>query len=245
MRLDKYICCALNITRSEASVFLKKNEVIVNNKRMVKKDFKISEENDEILINGIKSTYRRFVYYMLNNPQNVVSATADNFDKTVVELIDTQYEIFPIGRLDKDSVGLLILTNDGATAHYLTNPNHHIEKEYEVVVDVILDDKELYEFQEGVLIRDGNNNEYLTKRAKINYLSANTYRVIINEGKFHQIKRMFQYFGKKVISLKRIRMGKINLDPLLKAGESRLLTDEEINILKKNNCQVKMLDKHY
>lgn len=233
MRLDKYICCALNITRSEASVFLKKNEVIVNNKRIVKKDFKISEENDEILINGIKSTYRRFVYYMLNKPQNVVSATVDNFDKTVVELIDTQYEIFPIGRLDKDSVGLLILTNDGATAHYLTNPNHHIEKEYEVIVDTELNDKELCEFQEGVLILDGNNNEYLTKKARIKYLNANTYRVIINEGKFHQIKRMFQYFGKKVLSLKRIRMGKINLDPLLKSGESRLLSDDEINILKK------------
>ena len=172
---------------------------------------------------------------MLNKPSGYVSAVKDNIDKTVVEIIDTRYDIFPIGRLDKDTEGLLLLTNNGSLAHHLTNPNHHVVKKYLVKVDGIMSNEEMNEFENGIEIKDGDNNLFTTKKCHIEKIEDYTYHVSIEEGKFHQVKRMFAYFNKNVLYLKRLSMGSIVLDDNLKIGEYRELSEEEIIILKENS----------
>lgn len=235
MRLDKYISNSLLVPRSQINVFLKKNEVCVNGKRVNKKDFKIDEDKDIITVNNKKIEYKEFVYYMLNKPAGYVSAVKDNLDKTVVEIIDTHYDIFPIGRLDKDTEGLLILTNNGSLAHHLTNPNNHVPKKYYVEVDGEMSELELNELMNGIEIKDGDNNLFITKKCLIEKIEKFIYHVTIEEGKFHQVKRMFAYFNKNVTYLKRLSMGDIILDDTLKIGEYRELTSEEIIILKEKS----------
>lgn len=235
MRLDKYLSNSLSVPRAQISVFLKKNEVCVNGKRVTKKDFKINEDKDVITLNNERIEYKEFVYYMLNKPSGYVSAVKDNIDKTVVEIIDTRYDIFPIGRLDKDTEGLLLLTNNGSLAHHLTNPNHHVVKKYLVKVDGIMSNEEMNEFENGIEIKDGDNNLFMTKKCHIEKIEDYIYHVSIEEGKFHQVKRMFAYFDKNVLYLKRLSMGSIVLDDNLKIGEYRELSEEEIIILKENS----------
>ena len=235
MRLDKYLSNSLAVSRAQINVFIKKNEVCVNGVRVNKKDFKINEDKDIISVNGEKIEYKEFVYYMLNKPGGYVSAVKDNFDKTVVELIDTRYDIFPIGRLDKDTEGLLLLTNNGSLAHHLTNPNHHVSKKYFVEIDFEMSDSEMEEFQNGIEIKDGDNELFITKKCLIEKISPVTYNVTIEEGKFHQVKRMFGYFNKNVTYLKRLSMGIIELDKNLKLGEYRELSNDEIIKLKENS----------
>ena len=235
MRLDKFISNSLNVTRAQISNFLKKNEVCVNGKKVIKKDYKINEDKDIISVNGENIEYKEFVYYMLNKPSGYVSAVKDNIDKTVVQLIDTNYDIFPIGRLDKDTEGLLILTNNGSLAHHLTNPNHHVVKKYFVRVDKEMKDNELEEFKSGIEIKDGDNNLFITKKCNIEKLSEYEYNVYIEEGKFHQVKRMFAFFDINVTYLKRMSMGSISLDESLELGQYRELTNEEVISLKENS----------
>ena len=168
MRLDKYISNSLLVPRSQINVFLKKNEVCVNGKRVNKKDFKIDEDKDIITVNNEKIEYKEFVYYMLNKPAGYVSAVKDNLDKTVVEIIDTHYDIFPIGRLDKDTEGLLILTNDGDLTYKLTHPKHEVDKTYMAIVKGIPTKEELKNFEEGLYIED-----YKTAPAKIKIVKVN------------------------------------------------------------------------
>lgn len=235
MRLDKYISNSLLVPRSQINIFLKKNEVCVNGKKVNKKDFKIDEDKDIITVNNEKIEYKEFVYYMLNKPAGYVSAVKDNLDKTVVEIIDTHYDIFPIGRLDKDTEGLLILTNNGSLAHHLTNPNHHVPKKYEAIIDGEMNEIELNEFMNGIEIKDGDNNLFITKKCLIEKIDKYIYHVIIEEGKFHQVKRMFAYFNKNVTYLKRLSMGDIVLDENLEIGEYRELSNEEVIILKEKS----------
>lgn len=235
MRIDKFLSNSINVSRSEISIFLKKNEILVNDKRVLKKDYKIDEDKDIIKVNGEIIEYKEFVYYMLNKPKDYVSAVKDNLDKTVVDLINTKYEIFPIGRLDKDTEGLLILTNNGSLSHHLTNPNHHVIKKYLVLSDSDLSASELKEFKNGIYINDKDGIKFETKKCNIEKIDKLMYHVYIEEGKFHQVKRMFAYFGKKVLYLKRLQMGSIVLDENLKTGEYRELTREEIILLKENS----------
>ena len=234
MRLDKYLSYALNLTRSEVNPFIKKNDIKVNGIRITKKDFKIDEDKDKVEVNGILLTYKKFVYYMLNKPKGLVCSTKGFGSSTIYDLFeDSKYELSSIGRLDKDTEGLLIVTNDGALNHFLTSPSNHIDKTYYVEVDDDLTDDEMKIFEDGILIKDGNEEEFKTDKAKIIKIDDHKYYVIIHEGKFHQIKRMFAYFKKNVLYLKRIAFGDIKLDDKLELGKYRELNDEELTILKK------------
>ncbi len=232
MRLDNFLNKALNISRSEASKIIKAKQIMVNSVVVTKKDTYIDEQKDIIQYNNEIIEYKEFIYIMLNKPKGYLSATVDANDKTVLDLIDIKREIFPVGRLDKDTEGLLLLTNNGKYAHYLTSPNHHVVKKYfiEAEKEILKEDIEL--FCRGLEIRDGKNELYITKPAKLELITNTSCYVYISEGKFHQIKRMFEKINNKVLYLKRVQFGDIILDPNLKLGEYRELTDKEIILFK-------------
>lgn len=235
MRLDKFLADLGKGTRKEVKEYIKKGLVIVNEKTIKSSDFKINEETDTIYLGDELLTYEKFVYLMLNKPAGVVSATFDNKDKTVIDLIHEykHLNLFPFGRLDKDSEGLLIISNDGKLAHDLLSPKKHVYKTYYVDVEGLVTSDDITKFKEGITLDDGE----LCKSATLEIVESNDISkcyVTICEGKFHQVKRMFESVNKKVIYLKRITFGNITLDSNLKLGDYRKLTEEEINILKKN-----------
>lgn len=237
MRLDNYLSKALNITRSEALTIIKKQEVYVNDKRIVKKDFHINELNDIVKVNDQVLEYKEFVYIMLNKPQGVVCAVTDKINKTVIDILDKNIlhrnDLFPIGRLDKDTEGLLLLTNDGKLTHKLASPNHEIYKKYFVKALNKITEEDNIKFCNGLEIRDGNDEVFMTKKAKMEILNDYECYVYICEGKFHQIKRMFEKLNNKVMYLKRVAYGNIELDENLQLCEYRYLTNEELNELTK------------
>lgn len=234
MRLDKFLSNSLRLSRAEIPLILKQNRVSVNGAVIKKKDFKIDENKDEIKFDGNVIKYKEFIYFVMNKPKGVVSARVDNIDKTVVDLIETDYVISPVGRLDKDTTGLLLLTNDGALLHALTSPQSNIVKQYYVESDKELDDEEMFLFENGIEIRDGNDILFNTKPASIVKKSRFQYVVSISEGKFHQVKRMFKYFNANVIDLKRLSFGPVKLTSDLEEGKYRELTEKELDLLKKS-----------
>lgn len=232
MRLDNFLTKSLNITRSEASKIIKNKQILLNDTLVTKKDTYINEDKDVVKYNNEVITYKEFIYIMLNKPKGYVSATTDKKDKTVVDLINIKREIFPVGRLDKDTEGLMLLTNNGKYAHYLTSPNHHVIKKYYVEVEQEITKEDIDKFCNGLEIRDGKDELYITKEAKLELLTNNSCYVYISEGKFHQIKRMFEKLNNKVTYLKRVKFGDIELDPSLQLGEYRELTEQEIILFK-------------
>lgn len=232
MRLDNFLTKALNITRSEASKVIKSKQIKVNDDIITKKDIYIDEQKDIIQFNNQIITYKEFIYIMLNKPKGYLSATKDGKEKTVIDLIDIKRDIFPVGRLDKDTEGLLLLTNNGKYAHFLTSPNHHVEKKYYVELEKNIDEKDILLFCNGLEIKDGKDELYITKKAKLDLITNNSCYVYITEGKFHQIKRMFEKLDNKVTYLKRVQFGEIKLDEKLELGQYRELTDEEIVLFK-------------
>lgn len=232
MRLDNFLNKALSVSRSEASKIIKDKKIIVNDKIVTKKDTYIDEQKDIIKYNGEIITYKEFIYIMLNKPKGYLSATKDGKEKTVIDLIDIKRDIFPVGRLDKDTEGLLLLTNNGKYAHYLTSPNHHVEKKYYVELEKDIKPEDIILFCEGLEIRDGKDELYITKPAKLDLITNNSCYVYITEGKFHQIKRMFEKLDNKVTYLKRVKFGEIELDETLELGQYRELTEEEIKLFK-------------
>ena len=232
MRLDNFLTKALNITRSEASKLIKSKQIKVNDDIITKKDIYIDEQKDIIQFNNQIITYKEFIYIMLNKPKGYLSATKDGKEKTVIDLIDIKRDIFPVGRLDKDTEGLLLLTNNGKYAHFLTSPNHHVEKKYYVELEKNIDEKDILLFCNGLEIKDGKDELYITKKAKLDLITNNSCYVYITEGKFHQIKRMFEKLDNKVTYLKRVQFGEIKLDDKLELGQYRELTDEEIVLFK-------------
>lgn len=233
MRLDKFLSECDICTRSESKVFIKKGMITVNGKKAAKGEEKIDPDNDEIMFKGQKITYSKFEYYMLNKPAGVVSATEDKNDKTVIDLVPKPHakDIFPVGRLDKDTEGLLIITNDGETAHKLLSPKKHIDKTYFVrTTGGEIGEKEAEPLKKGVDIGE----EKLTLPAELEILKNGEISeslLTIHEGKFHQVKRMFKAVGREVIYLKRISMGKLKLDESLEKGGCRRLTEDEINMI--------------
>ena len=230
IRLDKYLCEMKIGSRSQVKTYLKQGLVTVNGKTEVKADKKIDEERAAVAYRGELLTYRKYVYYMLNKPSGVVSATNDNTCKTVTELLKpTGYtELFPVGRLDKDTEGLLLMTNDGQLAHNLLSPKKHVKKTYYAELREEISKEALNQLEGGVDI--GENKP--TRQAKAERLSAKSICLTITEGKFHQVKRMFEALGCHVVYLKRLSMGPLSLDPDLEPGEYRSLSEEEIQILK-------------
>ena len=229
MRLDRFLSEMGVASRSEIKGLLKKRQVTVNGQTALKGDLKIDEHSDEVIVAGEQIAYRPVVWYMLNKPAGVVSAVTDARDRTVLDLIDVRRrkDLFPVGRLDKDTEGLLLITNDGAAANRLLSPKHHVEKTYFVRVDGPLTPDMTADFREGLRIGD----EPLTLPAALDIRrSGETSEalVTITEGRFHQIKRMFHAVGREVLFLKRLSMGPLRLDESLKPGEWRELTEEEI-----------------
>jgi 16S rRNA pseudouridine516 synthase len=234
MRLDKLLAHSGYGTRSEIKLLVKRGGVQVNGKKAKDSGQQVNPERDEVLADGEKVVYREFVYLMLHKPPGYVSATEDTRDPTVLDLIGAEYshfDLFPVGRLDKDTEGLLLLTNDGKLAHELLSPKKHVPKTYFAQVSggpVGVEDAEA--FREGVRLDDG----YVTLPAHLTILEPGDagiearIELTIMEGKFHQVKRMFEAVGKKVVYLKRISMGSLSLDHTLALGAYRELTEEEL-----------------
>lgn len=233
-RLDKVLAHMGYGTRKELKKLVREGVVTVNGEVVTDSGIHINPEEDVIQVWEEEVAYRQFVYLMLNKPAGVISATYDSREETVIDLLDEQYlpfKPFPVGRLDKDTVGLLILTNDGKLAHELTSPRKHVQKTYYARVEGAVDESDIEAFQRGVKIEE----DYTTKPAVLKILqigSISEIELTITEGKFHQVKRMFEAVGKKVRYLKRISMGALTLDPELAEGEIRELTEHEIQLLK-------------
>ena len=235
MRLDKYlVACAVG-SRTEVKNFLKTGRVTVNGKKAKSAKLQINEDTDEICFDGEQLDYEEFVYYMMNKPQGVISATEDTKHKTVLDLLDDYArakEVFPVGRLDIDTHGLLLLTNDGKLAHALLSPKRHVDKTYLAQVNGIMTDEDIETFSKGIPLKD-----FTCQPAKLELVSIDTekdqslVRVTIAEGKFHQVKRMVAYCGKEVVDLQRLTMGTLTLDEDLKRGEWRRLSKEELESL--------------
>ena len=238
MRLDKYlVTCAVG-SRTEVKNFLKAGRVTVNGKKEKSAKLQINENTDEICFDGQKLEYEEFVYYMMNKPQGVISATEDPKHKTVLDLLDDlarSKEVFPVGRLDIDTHGLLLLTNDGKLAHALLSPKRHVDKTYLAQVDGIMTDADVETFSQEIPLKD-----FTCQPAKLELVSLDReknqslVRVTIAEGKFQQVKRMVAYCGKEVVDLQRLTMGTLTLDENLKRGEWRRLTTEELENLRES-----------
>jgi len=235
MRLDKFlVACAVG-SRTEVKSLLKAGRVTVNGKKEKSAKLQINEEKDEIRFDGQVLEYEEFVYYMMNKPQGVISATEDNKHRTVLDLLDDlarSKEVFPVGRLDIDTHGLLLLTNDGQLAHALLSPKRHVDKTYLAQVEGIMTQEDVDTFAKGIPLKD-----FTCQPARLEIVSVDSdknesqVRVIIAEGKFHQVKRMVAYCGKEVVDLQRLTMGTLILDENLKRGEWRRVSQEELELL--------------
>lgn len=236
MRLDKYLAEMGVGTRQEVKKQIRQGKATVNGTVVKAADTKIDETSDEVTISGRNISYVSYEYYMLNKPAGVVSATEDRRDTTVIDLIKEKKrkDLFPVGRLDKDTEGLLLITNDGDLAHRLLAPKKHVDKVYYAKIDGMVTEEDVKRFAEGIDI--GAEEEEMTRPAKLDIMKSaeeSEIRLTIHEGKFHQVKRMFLAVGKEVTYLKRERMGTLCLDENLKPGEYRLLTEEEIENVRK------------
>lgn len=238
MRIDRLLC-ELNIgTRSQVKDLLKKGQVTVNGVVVKKADTQVKEEEDQVICQGKEYTYCPFVYYMMNKPAGIITATRDEKEQTVMDLFREKMkaasqgeltgipikDIFPVGRLDKDTVGLLLLTNDGELAHRLLAPGRHVPKTYFVRTDLPLDERGAELLEKGVDIGE----KLPTRPAQLTRVGETAFRLTITEGKFHQVKRMFQAVGLKVLYLKRISMGGLSLEDDLPEGQIRELSKEEV-----------------
>ncbi len=232
IRLDKFLADMGLGTRSEVKALVKKGQISVNNAAVRQPELKISPAIDNVCYNGERISYAEFEYYMLNKPAGCVSATEDRMHKTVLDVIQSaRKDLFPVGRLDIDTEGLLLLTNDGELAHRLLSPRHHVPKTYYAKIDGLVTSEDCEKFAAGLDIGEKQN----TLPAALQVLIAgdvSEITVTITEGKYHQVKRMFEAVGKQVLYLKRLSMGSLSLDKALAAGEYRKLTPEEIAELK-------------
>lgn len=241
MRIDRLLC-ELNIgSRSRVKELLKKGMILADGEKVTKPDTRVDELTTVITFEGREYRYRPFVYFMMNKPAGVVSATTDERERTVLDVFVQKSrelygdkaselpvkELFPVGRLDKDTVGLLLLTNDGALAHELLSPRKHVPKSYYVKTDLPLTEEARLCLEKGVSIGE----KELTRQAQVEMLEECQCRITITEGKYHQVKRMFQAVGLTVVYLKRLTMGSLSLDDTLPEGGIRELTQEEVTKL--------------
>ena len=237
MRIDKLLANSGYGTRKEVKKLLKSGVVKVDGK--VEKDAKthVDPDTQNVEVHGDLVEYKEFIYLMMNKPPGILSATEDRSQQTVVDILEEEDQLFapfPVGRLDKDTEGLLLLTNDGQLSHSLLSPKKHVPKTYYAVILGEVTEDDIVAFKKGVTLDDG----YVTMPADLTILKSGNQSEIeltIKEGKFHQVKRMFESVGKKVTYLKRIQMGELPLDETLELGEYRELTDEEVEVLRNSN----------
>ena len=235
MRLDKFISATTTLSRAEAKKIIKKG-ILINDILIKSPDYKVDEINDQVMVNGNRLVYQKYVYIMMNKPKDTVSATEDAIEKTVVDILkeeDRIHKVFPVGRLDKDTEGLMLLTNDGELAHRLITPKKDVVKKYYVEVSGELKEEHLSIVEAGVILEDG----YKCKPARLEILESSENKsranIYITEGKFHQVKRMMKSLETTVTYLKRISIGELILDGNLELGEYRYLTNEELDKLNK------------
>ena len=251
MRLDKFLANSGIGTRKEVKEILKNKKVSVNDVFVKDGKIQINEEKDIVKCENKIINYKPFVYIMMNKPAGVISATEDNYHKTVIDLLKNEYStynIFPVGRLDIDTEGLLLLTNDGILSHNLLSPKKHVDKKYYVKIAKSLSENDIKTLENGIKLEEN----FVTKKAKVeivcndskkesedfnffenkNNKNENLVYITISEGKFHQVKRMFKAVNNEVLYLKRVKMGNLLLDEKLELGEYRELTKEELNNLK-------------
>lgn len=235
IRLDKYLADMGVGTRQEVKKYMKQGRVTINGEVIKKPETKVDTDHSNVCFDGREVAYAKYEYYMLNKPAGVISATEDNRCETVIDLIESKKrkDLFPVGRLDKDTEGLLLITNDGALAHRLLSPKKHVDKCYFARIEGKVTEEDVSAFSKGVNIGTAEEEEW-TMPGELVVLKSDEIsdiRLTIQEGKFHQVKRMFQAVGKEVIYLKRERMGRLVLDESLELGEYRELTDEELKNL--------------
>ena len=229
-RLDKVIASQGKYSRKDVKKLASSKRILVNDKIANKTDIKVDPEVDVIKIDGEELFVRKYLYLVLNKPKGYVSATKDNKDKTVLELVPKELfnkDLFPAGRLDKDTTGLMIITNDGMFAHDILSPRKHVDKTYLVTIDIETNEEMVKGFLEGVKLNDG-----VCKSSKMEIVDFNKAIVTLSEGRYHQIKRMFGCFGAKVVELHRLSMGHLSIPKDLKVGECRELKQEEIELIK-------------
>lgn len=233
MRLDKLLANMGYGSRKEVKQLLKEKAVTVDGVAVKDAAMKVDPETQDVSVYGERVVYTEFIYLMMNKPPGVISATEDRYDETVIDLLDPlaqHFKPFPVGRLDKDTEGLLLITNDGSLSHNLLSPKKHVPKTYYATIDGVVTDADIEAFRKGVELDDG----YVTKPGELVILKSGDVSEIeltIQEGKFHQVKRMFEAVGKKVTYLKRLSMGPLVLDETLELGDYRELTEEELAAL--------------
>ncbi len=236
MRLDKLLANMGYGSRKEVKQLLKQKAVTVDGASVKDAAMHVDPEQQNVSVYGERVIYTEFVYFMMNKPPGVISATEDLRDETVIDLlepVDQHFQPFPVGRLDKDTEGLLVLTNDGILAHNLLSPKKHVPKVYYAHIEGVVTEEDVEKFANGVELDEG----YMTKPGKLVILKSapqSEIELTIQEGKFHQVKRMFEAVGKRVTYLKRISMGNLKLDDQLELGEYRELTVEELDCLQNN-----------
>lgn len=232
LRLDKYLADLSVGTRTEVKQMIRKGRVMVNGTTITVPETKVNSNLDKICVDSRELSYAHLEYYMLNKPAGVVSASNDKKQTTVIDLIDEakRKDLFPVGRLDKDTEGLLIITNDGDLAHQLLSPKKHVDKVYYVKLSEPLTKEDEEAFAAGLVI----DEEFTALPAILKRVSDKEAYVTIREGKFHQIKRMFEAVKNEVIYLKRVSMGSLNLDENLSLGEYRELTEDEVEALRRS-----------
>lgn len=230
MRLDKFLCDTAGLTRTEAKNAVKKGQIAVNGQVQKAADFKVEENTDTVTFQGRPLSYAAFHYYILHKPAGVITATEDKKESTVMDILREEKvkNLFPVGRLDKDTEGLLLITDDGELAHNLLSPKKHVDKEYLVKVRDSISEEDCRKLSEGVDIGD----EKPTAPAKVERVAEKEILLTIREGRFHQVKRMLQAVGNEVLYLKRLSMGSLRLPKDLEKGAYRPLSEEEIYKIK-------------
>ncbi|RSK28229.1 rRNA pseudouridine synthase [Bacillus sp. HMF5848] len=234
MRIDKLLSNMGYGSRKDVKKLLKSGTVKANDEVIKDSKEHVDPVNDVVTVHGEVVEYKEFIYLMMNKPPGVISATEDNVEETVIDLLEMEHQIFnpfPVGRLDKDTEGLLLITNDGQLAHQLLSPKKHVSKTYYAVIEGEVTEADVKAFKRGVVLDDG----YETMPAELEIIKSglrSEIEITIVEGKFHQVKRMFEAVQKRVVYLQRLSMGPLNLDETLELGEYRELTDEELDLLK-------------
>ena len=225
-RLDKIISNQTGYSRKEVKELVRQKRIVVNDVVVLKSDIKVDASKDVILLDGDEILVKEYVYLMLNKPKGYVSATEDKTMPTVLELVPMEHshrDLFPAGRLDRDTTGLMLITDDGEFAHNILSPKKHITKTYNVIIDIDMTEEMVEGFKNGVNLIDGE-----CKSAELIITGEKSGTVILTEGRYHQIKRMFGCFGAKVLELERVGMGKFFLPDDLELGECREFTNEEL-----------------
>lgn len=233
-RIDKVISSALNVSRNDARGLIKKGLVTVNSKVVRDIGTKVDEKCDELFCDGKRIQYSKFIYIMMNKPKGVISASEGTGEKTVIDILPQEMKrknLFPAGRLDKDTTGFMLITDDGDFAHRILSPKNHIPKTYIATLDKPFNDEIIKEFEKGIELKNDSLMPASIKPLDSEYMTA---QVTISQGMYHQIKRMFAKFSITVLELKRTSMGALPFDESLKEGECRYITQNELNLIEKD-----------